>query len=199
MKFLQLVQSRYTTKKYNPDKRIPEETISELKEILRLSPSSINSQPWKFIFVSDSDVKSRLANMSLFNKEKVLGASHLVVFSVIDSVETFLSQLKTHSREKDRERYLRFVQSKPENDVKEWMRRQPYIALGFFLSACAVLQVDSTPMEGIDNDGFDEVLEDEGYKSMFAVALGYRANDDQNDPEIEPKLRLPQEKVIRSI
>ena len=52
MNFLSIAQNRYTTKMYN-GKRIPEDTLNQLKEILRLSPSSINSQPWQFVFVGD--------------------------------------------------------------------------------------------------------------------------------------------------
>ena len=52
MSFLSIAQNRYTTKMYN-GKRIPEDTLNQLKEILRLSPSSINSQPWQFVFVGD--------------------------------------------------------------------------------------------------------------------------------------------------
>ncbi|WP_286851441.1 nitroreductase family protein, partial [Sphingobacterium sp. UBA7253] len=46
MAFLETAKQRYTTKKYNSEALIPEEKIAELKEIIRLSPSSINSQPW---------------------------------------------------------------------------------------------------------------------------------------------------------
>lgn len=44
MSFLDLAKNRYTTKIYS-DKKIDANKIEELKEILRLSPSSINSQP----------------------------------------------------------------------------------------------------------------------------------------------------------
>lgn len=50
MNFLELAQTRYTTKAYN-GARIAEQTLDQLKEILRLAPSSINSQPWEFVFV----------------------------------------------------------------------------------------------------------------------------------------------------
>jgi len=43
MSFLELSKKRYTTKKYNADRKIPADKIDELKEILRLSASSINS------------------------------------------------------------------------------------------------------------------------------------------------------------
>ena len=50
------MEQRYTTKKYDVSKKIENQKIEELKEILRLSPSSINSQPWKFTFVSDKEL-----------------------------------------------------------------------------------------------------------------------------------------------
>ena len=50
MNFLELAQNRYTTKYYST-KRISDEDIAQLKEILRLAPSSINSQPWQFVFI----------------------------------------------------------------------------------------------------------------------------------------------------
>ena len=50
---LQLMKERYTTKKYDVSKKINFNIIEELKQILHLTPSSINSQPWKFHFVSD--------------------------------------------------------------------------------------------------------------------------------------------------
>ena len=53
MDFLSLAQNRYTTKIYN-GKTLSKETLEQLNEILRLAPSSINSQPWEFILVGDN-------------------------------------------------------------------------------------------------------------------------------------------------
>lgn len=61
MAFLETAKERYTTKKYNSTERITADKIAELKEILRLSPSSINSQPWRFFFISDGETKTKLA------------------------------------------------------------------------------------------------------------------------------------------
>ena len=56
MRFLDIAKKRYTTKVYQP-KKISDEKIEELKEILRLAPSSINSQPWRFLFISDEKIR----------------------------------------------------------------------------------------------------------------------------------------------
>jgi len=64
MSFKNSMESRYTTKMYDKLKSLSEAQIGELKEVLRLSPSSQNSQPWNFSFVSDAAVKSKLAEVS---------------------------------------------------------------------------------------------------------------------------------------
>ncbi len=83
MNFLEQMKKRYTVKKYNPQGKINAEQIAELKEILNLSPSSINSQPWNFIFVITPELKEQLAEASYFNKEKVLESSHVIVFQMM--------------------------------------------------------------------------------------------------------------------
>lgn len=68
MSFLESIQNRYTTKKYNPSKKIDPSKIDELKNILRLSPSSINSQPWRFTYISDNDKRKQLSEISVSAK-----------------------------------------------------------------------------------------------------------------------------------
>ncbi|MEL6561443.1 MAG: winged helix-turn-helix transcriptional regulator [Bacteroidota bacterium] len=68
MSFLTSMQQRYTTKKYDSSAKIAAAEIAELKEILRLSPSSINSQPWKFTFVSDTATKKALEEDGLVRR-----------------------------------------------------------------------------------------------------------------------------------
>ncbi len=50
MDLLKITQTRYTTKAYDPSKKIPAEQFERLLEILRLAPSSINIQPWHFFY-----------------------------------------------------------------------------------------------------------------------------------------------------
>jgi nitroreductase/dihydropteridine reductase len=199
MNFLDLAENRYTTKKYNTEEKITEEKIQQLKEILRLSPSSINSQPWKFIFVSDEQVKRALANVSYFNEQKINEASHLIVFSAIDNTELFEEQIRQHLPEGSVMYYNQFLKPKGEAEIKSWLQHQVYLSLGYFLSACASLGIDSSPMEGLKNEEYDQILQLNGYKTVFAVAIGYRNPDDANQPSVKPKFRLPHEDVIQTI
>jgi nitroreductase/dihydropteridine reductase len=199
MEFLDLAKSRYTTKEYAAKKKIAGEKIQLLKEILRLSPSSINSQPWKFIFISDERTRDELSAASYWNRQKISEASDLVVFCAIDNVEAFEEQIKENLPEGAINYYNQFVKPKGETEIKSWLQHQVYLSLGFFLSACASLDIDSTPMEGINNEAYDKILQLTGYKTLFAVALGYRSPGDINQPSITPKSRLPLDQIIQSV
>jgi nitroreductase/dihydropteridine reductase len=199
MDFLDLAKSRYTTKEYDSKKKIADEKIQLLKEILRLSPSSINSQPWKFIFISDERTRDELSAASYWNRQKISDASDLVVFCAIDDVEAFEKQIKANLPEGAINYYNQFVKPKGETGIKSWLQHQIYLSLGFFLSACASLDIDSTPMEGINNEAYDKILQLNGYKTLFAVALGYRSPGDTNQPSVTPKSRLPSDQIIQSV
>ncbi|MGD9928456.1 MAG: NAD(P)H-dependent oxidoreductase [Mangrovibacterium sp.] len=197
--FKTLAANRYTTKKYDSTKRISEELVEELKEVLWLSPSSINSQPWRFTFIANPSLKNELAKYSFHNEEKVKDASHIVVFSVIDDVAAFEKQIAENLPEGAIAYYNKNIKPGPEDQIKNWMAHQVYLSLGFFLSACAHMAIDSTPMEGIDKSAYDRLLKLDGHRTLFAVALGYRDADDSNQPVIKPKSRMGRDKVVFSI
>jgi nitroreductase/dihydropteridine reductase len=199
MCFLNIAQSRYTTKRYDSTKKIDSNTLNKLKEIIRLSPSSINSQPWKFTFVENETIKNELSEFSHFNSDKIKDASHVVVFSVMKDAEAFENMRLTQLPEGTSAYYNRVLKPKGDEQIMNWLSSQVYISLGFFLSAAASLGIDSTPMEGIEKVGYDSVLQDDGYKTLFAVAIGYRHKEDINQILNTPKFRLEQDQVIRSI
>ncbi|MEN9909539.1 MAG: hypothetical protein RLZZ540_2688 [Bacteroidota bacterium] len=199
MNILELIQKRYSTKKYNAHKAIPQEKIEDLKEILRLSPSSINIQPWKFTFVQNPEMKAKLAMVSMHNTEKINQAQLLVVFSVADDLDAFQKVVENELPEARRDWYNKMKASMPESDLKIWLAKQVYIALGVGLTASVALGLDSTAMEGIESDKYRDILNMTVYKPLFAMAVGYGSEDDFNRIEVTPKSRRLQESVIETI
>lgn len=199
MDFLELMKHRYTTKKYNPNYKVVEEKIETLKEILNLSPSSINSQPWTFVFIDNEDLKKQLAEHSFHNKEKVLNCSHVVVFNAIDDIDYLEKHLTENLPEYAINYFNTYVKQKPEHEIKSWLQHQVYISLGIFLTACASLDIDSTSMEGIDAAKYTEILKLEHHKTVFAVCIGKRDEEDANQPKITPKRRIPKDKNIHTL
>jgi nitroreductase/dihydropteridine reductase len=199
MNILELIQKRYTAKKYNANKTIPQEKIGDLKEILRLTPSSINIQPWKFTFVQNPEMKSKLASVSMHNTEKINQAQLLVVFSVVDDLDAFEKVVDTEFPQFRKEMYQKIKSSQTEAELKNWMAKQVYIALGVGLTASAAMGLDSTPMEGIESDKYKDILNMTTYKPLFAMAVGYGVEDDFNRIEVTPKSRRLPENVIETI
>ena len=60
MDFMNVVSRRRSIRKYRSD-AVPQEDIDYILEAARLAPSWANSQCWKFIVVTDPEVKSELA------------------------------------------------------------------------------------------------------------------------------------------
>ena len=199
MSFLKSMKNRYTTKKYDSTKKINLNKIEELKRILHLSPSSINSQPWKFTFVSESDAKQRLSKVSWLNTNKVLDSDTVVVFSRINDTNLFEEQIENELPEGAVNYYKEFIKPQTDEQIKSWFDRQVYLALGIFLSACAEMGIDATPMEGVEPKNYDKILNQTDYSTLMAVAIGYRDIEDFNQPSKKPKSRRDINTVIETI
>jgi len=200
MKFLDLAKRRYATKKYDPTKKISTEQIEELKEILRLSPSSINSQPWKFTFVTDETVKRKLASQSYMNENSINDVGLLVVFSVMEDIEHFEKRnLSVLPEAWVTGFYEPMIKSNGNAAVKSWIENQVYLSLGFFLSACISMELDATPMEGINRKAYKEILPQDRYDPLFAVTVGYADASDLTHPTVLPKSRFALDEVVQSI
>ena len=189
MDVLKILQERYTTKLYDSAYRLQVEEIDQIREILRLTPSSINSQPWAFDIIEDQAVKERLSVHSMNNSERVRAASLVIVFHVYRSVEVFEQERIARLAEGPQGFYRGYIASHGEGAVRAWMERQAYIALGMLLAALPAMGIDSTPMEGIELDAYDAILAHEKYRPVVAVALGRRDPKDENQPSITPKSR----------
>lgn len=189
MDILSLLRNRYTTKAYDASRSLSPEIIASLAEAVRLSPSSLNTQPWRIKFITDPKLKEQLAECSLFNREKVLDAGCVAVLCVLRSAELFETLHLPTMTDHGQRYYTTHLQPLGAPAVESWHARQVYIALGVLLMAAAAHDVDSTPMEGIDLKGYDSLVGEEHYKPLVAVALGYRDVDDQNQLCYRPKVR----------
>lgn len=60
MELLQLAKKRQSDRSYS-EKKVDPQIIRHCLEIAHLAPSSINSQPWRFVIVEDEAVRLKLA------------------------------------------------------------------------------------------------------------------------------------------
>lgn len=217
MDIARIVTARYTTKAYNPHKRIGSAQLEQLKTLLRYAPSSVNSQPWHFVIAESDEAKKQIATATTgpygANEAKVLNASHVVVLCAraeLDDahLERVLVQEEADGRfpspearagqMKGRGFYVNLHRSELQ-DTRHWMEKQVYLALGTLLLGAAALDIDATPIEGFDRASLDEVLDlpGRGLHAVVLAALGYRSEEDFN-AEL-PKSRLPAEEIFTLI
>jgi nitroreductase len=189
---VEALQWRYATKKFDPSKKVPDQTWRALEDTLVLAPSSIGLQPWRFYVITDPVVKARLMPAA-WNQSQVVECSHFVVFTVrknigADHVERHIDRM-IEVRGVERESLAKFGQmavrnleaARAEGRLDTWQTYQIYIALGSFMTAAALLGVDTCPMEGFEPPKFDEILglTTTEYVSIVACAAGYRMADDK--------------------
>lgn len=199
------VDNRYSAKSYDIDKKISQEDMEKIKDILRLAPSSVNAQPWHFMIISSQEAKEKLTKSThgvyQFNIPAVLNASHVIVFcGRIELNEKYMSQLLVKEEQDGRflsEEYktrMHGARSGFINSIKDrldcWVDKQVYLNVGQFLISVATLGIDATPMEGFDSKVLDEEfdLNNKGLRSVLIVPIGYHQDDDFNAKL--PKSRL---------
>ncbi|MBS1792844.1 MAG: NAD(P)H-dependent oxidoreductase [Acidobacteria bacterium] len=206
---LESLNWRYATKNYDKTRKISAADWAVIEQALLLAPSSYGLQPYKFLVVSDPDVREKLRTAA-WNQPQLTDASHLVVFAYKKTqteadIARFIdriAEVRGQARESlaDYENLLNGSVKKAIDGgyIEVWNSRQAYIALGFLLETAAHLGIDATPMEGFDAAQFNQILGLTDYSAVAVAALGYR--DAANDWLANlKKVRFPAEQLIEKI
>ena len=214
MDLLNISKTRYTTKAYDPSKKIPQQQFDRLIQILRLELSSINIQPWHFFIIENDQAKQRIAKSLVgkyaYNAPKILDSSHSILFCTkADITENHLTNLLNQDdqsgRFKDqtakqaqqdaRTGYVDFYRNE-KGDIQRWAENQTFIALGQTLLAAGIEGIDATPIGGFDEQIISEELGlvEKGLIPSVLLALGYRSEQDFNAKL--PKSRLNKDDIF---
>ena len=207
---LEQLRWRYATKQFDPSRKIDPSLWHDLEQALILAPSSFGLQPWRFIVVTNPDIRAALLPKS-WGQKQVVDCSHFVVLTV----KTALDQAHV-DRFLERQIALRGGSLEPlaayrgvilsslkgaaqAGRLDTWQTHQIYIALGQFMTTAALLGIDTCPMEGIDPTAYDQILglADSGYKTVVACAAGFRSPNDIYASL--PKVRFAREELIQHL
>jgi nitroreductase len=198
---------RYATKAFDPSQTVPPATWAAIEQSLVLTPSSYGLQPWKFLVVTDKKIRESLVPHS-WGQRQVADCSHLVVFTVkkeltVADIDAFLARIvEVRGGTADALAGYRgmMVGSQEAGYMStEWAKAQAYIGLGQLMTACAMLRLDSCPMEGFVPANYDEILglTDTGYTSAVLLPVGYRSADDRYASL--PKVRFSSQQMIQHL
>ena len=152
------------------DEEVPESLLRELYETVRWAPTSINSNPARFVFVRTPEGKERLRpHLQAKNVEQTMNASCCVIVA------------------EDTEFYELMHRLLPQMDIRPLLRdnrelarqqsvRNTTIQGAYLILAARALGLDAGPMQGFESESLDaEFFPDGRWKSDFLINLGYGA------------------------
>ncbi len=204
--FAQAMAFRHACKVFDETKKITKQDMLTILEAGRTSPSSFGMEAWKFVVITNEELKAKL-RPACWDQVQVTSCSHLViVLAGIDSLKPESGEVEKRFARRDMPQenldfylglyasHLEKTLSSDEN-IYSWSARQTYIALGNMMTCAATLGIDSCPIEGYEKEKVEEILGLDSSKYQLSVVLpfGYRVNEQST------QLRLPLEDVVEFI
>lgn len=188
--YIESLNWRYATKKYDPTKKVSAQDLETLKEAVQLSVSSMGLQPYKVLIIENPEVRQNLKAAG-YNQDGITESSQLFVFAYeknvsenhVDAYMDNISKVREVEKEslKPFEDMVNgFINNQTEEGKNEWAAKQAYIALSTLINTAALLKIDATPMEGFNAQQFDEILglNKLGLSTAVIAAVGYRHEED---------------------
>ncbi len=202
---------RAATRRYDTTRKVTREDMEYLLELARLSPSSVGSEPWKFLVIQQPEIRQKLKPVSWGMATQIDDASYLVVILAkknarYDSTFFRTSLEKRGLTEEQMDKTLAMYQQFQRDDMEileneralfDWTSKQTYIALANMMTGAALIGIDSCPIEGFNYAQVNHILAEEGlfdpheWGVSVMVTFGYRAK------EIKSKYRKPIDEVVQ--
>ena len=199
---LDIFRRRVSTRYYDPARKISAEDFAAILDFGRLSPSSVGSEPWKFLVIQNQELREKIKPVAWGMQATIAEASHLVILLAKKHARydsPFFSELMNRrgftpeQRAAALERYRSFQThdiaiADDERALFDWTSKQSYIALANMLTGAAMLGIDSCAVEGMDYAAVEHILAQAGlldpaeYGVSVAATFGYRARDIQPKP-----------------
>ena len=201
---VEALNRRYATKAYDSTKKISDADLHTILEAMRLSPSSYGLQPWKFIVVTNPELREKLKAAS-YGQPQVTDASHLIVLTVKKDmteaeVNAYMNSIATtrnipvESLDGFKNMLIGATGHLDQSMKQIWNTKQVYIALGVGLVTAASMNIDATPMEGFNASQYNEILWLTDYTTAVIMPIGYRSADDAT--QHYAKVRYAAEQVV---
>ena len=207
--YIENLNWRYATKKFDTSKKLTDEQLEKLKEVIKLTASSYGLQPYKFFIIEDKETRKKLREAA-WDQPQVTDASQLIVFANMTDFDESLvddyiqNVVETRGMDKaDLKDYAEMIKSTLMPLSKEqkgfWAAKQAYIALGNLLSAAADYKIDACPMEGFEPEKFNEILglKSQNLNAAVIATVGYRSEEDKT--QHYKKVRKTKNELFKTI
>lgn len=189
---------RHACKVFDESKKISDEDIKYVLEAGRRSPSSFGMEAWKFLVITNEDLKAKL-RPACWNQAQITTCSHLVIILAgIESVkpESGIPEKRFARRDMSQENldfYLKLYAEhladtlSSDENIYAWTAKQTAFAGANMMSAAAVRGIDSCPIEGFDRNQVEEILniDKSKFRLSMAIPFGYRINEQSEQQRLD--------------
>ncbi len=200
--FKEAMNFRHACKLFDKNKKITKEDMLFILEAGRNSPSSFGQEGWKFLIITDDELKSKIQPYC-WNQPQITTCSHLVI--ILAAIEALKPQSGTPQKRFQRrdlpkekiDMYIKVYEShltknkilSNDKNIYEWSSKQCYIAAANMMTAAAVKGIDSCPIEGMEKENVEKLLGLDTTKFQIALVLpfGYRAKPQPARIRLNPK------------
>ena len=86
MNLKEILDWRYSTKKFDESKPLTDDQVRNLLELTNLSASSYGMQPFKMVIVKNQELKKKLVDLS-YGQTNVADSSHLIIFAIRTDID----------------------------------------------------------------------------------------------------------------
>lgn len=193
-KLIEAMNFRHAAKTFS-NKKISQEDINLILESGRLSPSSFGVEHWKFLVITNQNLKDKITSIA-YNQKQVSESSHLIIYlAKIKDIksnskyvkELYESRMPKEIFQKVFETYNNFTSHFNEESLKNWSQKQTYIAAANMMTMAAYLGIDSCPMEGFNETELLKLLNinSEEYRTSLIIPFGYRNKDPREKTRLD--------------
>ena len=181
MDVFEAVSTRRAIKKFDPNYKMSSDDVKKLMKHVILSPTSYNQQNWRFVYVTDQDVKEKISEAARGQAQPKDGSLVIVLCGDMTAWKTEpMRYWKNHPTEKQ-ELVKASLERKYSTDTQaqrdEAIRSCGMAAQTIMLSA-RDMGLDSCPMVGFEYDELAKVINlPENHLIVMMVVVGKRAED----------------------
>lgn len=204
--FINAMNFRHACKIFDETKKIDDKEMHFILECGRKSPSSFGMEAWKFLVITNEELKAKL-RPACWNQVQITSCSHLViVLAGIESVKPESGEVKNRFARRNipkesldmyMDLYAKHLEKTLSSDdsIYCWTAKQTYIAAANMMTGAAFIGIDSCPIEGFEKEKVEEILSLDTTKFQVAMLLpfGYRRN-----PQPE-QIRLSFDEIVEFI
>jgi nitroreductase len=188
-RFIDAINFRHACKVFDETKKIPQDDINYILQCARRSPSSFGMEGWKFLVISNDDLKAKIRPYC-WDQIQITSCSDLIVIlTAIENlkVESEVPKKRFSRRDLPKEAIDKYMDVysthlkdtlSSDKNIYSWGARQTYIAAANMMTGAAFIGIDSCPIEGFEKENVEKILNIDSKKYQISMLLpfGYRLN-----------------------